>query len=40
MTAKVTPKLRANKTPESLVKVVVNGDTGKWVSPAAGVAFE
>ena len=40
MTAKVTPKLRANKTPKSLVKVVVNDDTGKWVSPATGAAFE
>ena len=40
MTAKVTPKLRANKTPKSLVKVIVNDDSGKWVSPAAGSAFE
>ena len=40
MTKKVTPKLRANKTRNSLVKVIVSDDTGKWVSPAAEAVFE
>jgi hypothetical protein len=40
MNKQVTPKLRANKTPKSLVKVVVSDDTGKWVTPVAAANFE
>jgi hypothetical protein len=36
---KVTPKHSTNKTKNSLVKVVVIDDVGKWLSPKKGDAF-
>ena len=35
----VTPKQRTNKTPNSLVKVKVVTDKGKWLSPNVGATF-
>jgi len=39
-TVRVTPPQRTNKTKESLVKVVVEEDEGKWVSPEKGAVFK